>query len=162
MKIGPDMAVSIDYTLKNAAGEVIDQSATGEPLTYLHGRGNIVTGLEKALAGRGVGESINVAVQPEEGYGRRNEAMTMRVPRSDMPPDLDPEVGMMLGAEGPNGEHIPMWVKGVDATHVDVDGNHPLAGEVLHFDVTIAAIRAATREELSHGHVHGAGGHHHH
>lgn len=161
MKIAADTAVSIDYTLKNDAGEVIDTSQGGEPLTYLHGHGNIVPGLERALEGHAEGDSVSVSVEPEDGYGERQENMTMRVPRSELPDGADAEVGAVLAARGPNGEQIPLWVTEVGESDILVDANHPLAGKTLHFDIKVSSVRAATDEEKAHSHVHGPDEHPH-
>lgn len=156
------MVVSIEYTLKNDAGEILDASDDASPLHYLHGHGNIVEGLEAALDGRSVGDSLNVSVTPERGYGVRDETLIFDVPRKNLPEDLDPEIGMQLGMTSDEGETVPVWIRSVSADSVCLDANHELAGETLHFAVKVLGIRASTPEELAHGHVHGAGGHHHH
>lgn len=154
--------VSIHYTLKNPEGDVIDSSEGGDPLMYLHGAENIVPGLERGLAGRNVGDNVAVEVLPIDGYGERLGPGPQRVPRDAFPPDAEPEEGMQVFAQGPNDETIPLWVVGVDDEAVTVDVDHPLAGVTLHFQVEITSVRAATAEELEHGHPHGPGGHHHH
>lgn len=160
--ISQDKVVSIHYTLKNAAGEVLDTSDGSEdPLLYLHGADNIVPGLEKALDGRAVGDRVEVEVAPEEGYGVRQEGATQSVSRDSFPDEIPLGVGMQFGIEGPNGHPIPVWVAEVSDDHVVLDFNHPLAGETLHFDVTVVDIRPAAQVELDHGHPHGPGGHHH-
>jgi FKBP-type peptidyl-prolyl cis-trans isomerase SlyD len=161
VKISENKVVSIDYTLKNDAGEVLDTSEGEEPLEYLHGHGQIVPGLEKALAGKGHGDKVKVKVSPEEGYGERDPERIIRVPRSQLPQGLTPEVGMSLAAQGDDGELIPLRVAEVQNDAVLLDANHPLAGEALHFEVEIKSIREATSEELEHGHAHGPDGHHH-
>jgi FKBP-type peptidyl-prolyl cis-trans isomerase SlyD len=153
--------VGFHYTLHSDSGELIDSSDGHEPLFYIHGGGNIVTGLENALTGRKVGESLKVVVEPAEGYGERHEQGVQRVPRDAFPADLEIEVGLQFGAEGPNGEAVPVWVTAVAADAVTVDFNHPLAGQRLHFQVQLHSVRETTAEERSHGHVHGPGGHHH-
>jgi FKBP-type peptidyl-prolyl cis-trans isomerase SlyD len=161
MKIGKNTVVSIDYTLKDDAGEVLDSSQGGEPLTYLHGHGQIVDGLERALEGKGVGENVKVAVPPKEGYGERNNAKVLKIERSRLPTDVAPEVGMQLAAEGPKGEVVPLWVTAIVGEEVTLDGNHPMAGKTLHFTVDVRGVREASKDEMHHGHVHGPGGHHH-
>jgi FKBP-type peptidyl-prolyl cis-trans isomerase SlyD len=156
-----DCVVEMDYVLKDGEGAVIDESPEGQPLPYLHGHQNIVPGLEKALTGASVGETKKVVVSPEEGYGVREEEMVLEVPRDKLPVDLNPSVGMTLGMETTGGHTVPVRVSDVHDDRVTLDANHELAGVTLHFEVRIASIRPASSEELSHGHVHGPGGHHH-
>jgi FKBP-type peptidyl-prolyl cis-trans isomerase SlyD len=160
MQIAKNTVVSIDYTLTDDSGEVIDSSKGQEPLAYLHGAGNIIPGLEEALEGKQAGEQVKVAVPPEKGYGLRNESMTQQVPRNMFDTEQEIKPGMRFHAESEHGTHT-VTVTAVDKENVTVDGNHPLAGKVLNFDVNIVEVRAATDEELSHGHVHGPHGHHH-
>lgn len=160
MNIGKNTVVAIDYTLKDDAGEVVDTSTGSEPLYYLHGSGQIVAGLEQALNGKTVGDHVDVSIAPKDGYGERDEKRSMKVERDRLPPDMEPEVGMQLAAEGPQGEVVPLWVVAVDAKQVTLDGNHPMAGKTLHFSVDVRVVRDATKDELSHGHVHGPGGAH--
>lgn len=152
--------VSIHYTLTNDEGEVMDTSAGSEPLMYLHGSGNIVEGLEKALNDKSVGDTFKVAVPPSEGYGEHNGEEAMGLPKSNFP-DEEIHVGMMFHAQGESGEHFALWVVDVQGDEVFADVNHPLAGVTLNFDVEVSAIRAATDEEKTHGHPHGPGGHQH-
>lgn len=159
MKIANDSVVTLDYVLKDEKGVVIDESA-GQPLLYLHGHGNIVPGLEKALAGKASGDNVKVAVPPGEGYGEKSNEKPMAVPRNRLPKEVKPEPGMMLDAVGADGNSITLWILDVKPDAVLVTSEHPLAGVTLHFDVTVKSVRAATKEELSHGHVHGPGGHH--
>ena len=160
MQIADATVASFHYTLTNATGEVIDASPAGQPLTYLHGAGNIVPGLEQALEGRSSGDRFDVAIAPEEGYGPRLPQLIQVVPRAAFQGVDTLEPGMQFEAEGGHGPTL-VTITSVDADNVTVDGNHPLAGETLHFAVEIADVRTATSEELEHGHVHGAGGHHH-
>ncbi len=153
--------VSIHYTLTDDAGVTIDSSQGGAPLAYLHGAGNIVPGLESGIAGRGIGDHFRVDVAPENGYGVRNPKGIDRVPRDAFPPDIELEPGMQFSAENERGDVVTTWIHSVEGDHVTIDLNHPLAGKTLHFQVTVAAIRDATREEMTHGHPHGPGGHHH-
>lgn len=160
MQIADNTVASFHYTLTNSAGEVIDASAEGAPLAYLHGAGNIVPGLEQAMAGRRAGDRFEVVVTPEQGYGVRDPGMVQTVPRSAFQ-DVDTIApGMQFQAQSGQGVMV-VTVAAVDADTVTVDGNHPLAGVPLHFAVEVAEVRTATAEELQHGHVHGAGGHHH-
>ena len=158
---GEGKVVSIHYTLKDDDGRVLDSSAGGEPIDYLHGAGNIVPGLESELAGKGIGTRCQVRVAPGEGYGEHDPEMIHRFPKSAFPDGIEFEPGMQFGAETEDGEVRPVWVREVGDEEVTVDFNHPLAGETLHFDVTIAAVREATTEEIDHGHPHGPGGHEH-
>ena len=151
--------VSIQYTLKNDAGEVLDSSSGGDPLEYLHGAGNIVPGLEKALEGKAVGDKVDAVVPPAEGYGERQGPGPQPVPK-DAFGGADVQPGMGVMAEDDQGRTIPLWVVKVEGEHVFVDANHPLAGETLNFAVEIVGLRDATEQELDHGHVH-AHGHDH-
>lgn len=159
MKIEANKVASFDYKLTNNAGEVLDSSEGGEPLAYLHGADNIIPGLEKELTGLSVGDSRTVTVPPEQGYGMHSEELIQAVPRSMFEGVDQIEVGMTFQAETDAGPQVVV-VAAVDDENVTIDGNHPLAGETLHFDVTITEVRDATGEELEHGHVH-AGGHCH-
>jgi FKBP-type peptidyl-prolyl cis-trans isomerase SlyD len=160
-RIGAKRVVTLHYTLKDGAGKELDSSAGGEPLTYLHGSGQIVPGLEKALTGKRAGDKANVVVPPAEGYGERKGKGAQRVPRAAFAGIDEIEVGMAFDTEGDDGHSQTVWITAVEKDVVTIDLNHPLAGETLHFDVEIVAVRKATNEELSHGHVHGPGGHHH-
>jgi FKBP-type peptidyl-prolyl cis-trans isomerase SlyD len=160
MSISPDQVVSLHYTLRDDAGTVIDRSAEGEPLEYLHGRGQLISGLERELTGRGAGDRLEVKIAPAEGYGEYDPELVQRVPRRALKGIGDVRVGMRLQAQTPQGPRA-VTVTHLGGDMVTLDGNHPLAGKTLHFEVEIAAVRAATAEELAHGHVHGPGGHHH-
>jgi len=159
--IADNRVVAMNYTLSDSEGTVIDQSDQGSPLLYLHGHQNIVPGLERELTGMKAGESKLVVVSPEEGYGTREEEMVLKVPLSELPSDLKPEVGMTIGMETEQGHTVPVRIAQVAADHVQLDANHELAGITLHFDISIEEVRDASEEELTHGHVHGPGGHHH-
>lgn len=161
MSIARDSVVTIHYTLKDDAGAVIDTSASGEPLAYLHGHGNIVPGLERELTGHEAGDKLSVRVSPEEGYGEYDKSLVQSVPRRALRGIKDVRQGMHLHAETEQGPRT-MTVTRVAGDMVTLDGNHPLAGKHLNFDIQIEDVRQATEEELSHGHVHGAHGHHHH
>ncbi len=161
MPIAHGHIVAIDYTLTDDAGAILDTSDGRPPLQYLHGHGNIVPGLEAALDGAEVGAAMKVDVAPEEGYGTHDPGRIARIGREQLPPDLEPKVGMQLGAQGPDGETFPLWIVEVHDDAVVMDGNHPLAGQTLHFQVTVRGIREATAAELHHGHPHGPGGHPH-
>ena len=156
MQVEKDKVVSIEYTLKDADGNVIDAS-NGRPLAYLHGHGQIIPGLEKALEGRQVGDRITVTVPAAEGYGERIEQLVQQVPRQMFQGVDKIEVGMRFEAQSEQGVHS-VEVTQVDGDMITVDGNHPLAGKDLNFEVEIVGIRDATEEELAHGHAHGEGG----
>jgi FKBP-type peptidyl-prolyl cis-trans isomerase SlyD len=160
VSIETNHVVSIHYTLKGDAGEVIDSSAGGEPLAYLHGHGNLVPGLERELTGKNAGDKLQVKISPADGYGEYDPQLVQRVPRRALKGVGNVRVGMRLHAQTDHGPK-PVTVTQITGDMVTLDGNHPLAGKNLNFDVEIAAVRAATEEELSHGHVHGVGGHHH-
>jgi len=160
MEIANQRVAYIHYTLTNDAGEVLDSSREAEPLAYLHGAGNIVPGLESALSGKQVGDRLNVKVAPAEGYGERDEALVQEVPRRAFQGISEIKPGMAFTAQSNRGA-MRVVVTRVVGDMVTVDGNHPLAGETLNFDVEVTEVRPATEEELSHGHVHGPGGHHH-
>lgn len=159
MQIAKNKVVSFDYSLTNAAGNVIDSSQGGEPLVYLHGAENIIPGLEKALEGKASGDALKVTVAPAEAYGEYNKALTEIVPGSMFQGVENIEAGMQFQAETSEGVQVVTIAK-VDGDQVTIDGNHPLAGEHLSFDVTITDVREATEDELEHGHVHGEGCNH--
>jgi FKBP-type peptidyl-prolyl cis-trans isomerase SlyD len=161
MKISNGSVVGIDYSLHLGDGQVVDSSQPGDPLHYLHGEGQIVPGLESALEGLSVGDQKQVVVAPAQGYGEHDPRGVQEVPRGAFPEGFDPKVGMELTAEGPDGEPVPFAVREVRPDSVVIDLNHPLAGKTLHFDVTVREVRAATPEEIEHGHAHGGDGHHH-
>lgn len=160
MQIAERTVASFHYTLTDEAGAVIDSSAGHDPLTYLHGAGNIVPGLEKAMAGRAAGDKFDVVVAPEEGYGTPNDLLIQTVPREAFQGVDSIEVGMQFQAQTPQGP-ISVVVSRVEDGLVTVDGNHPLAGKSLHFAIEVVEVREASLEEVTHGHVHGPGGHHH-
>jgi FKBP-type peptidyl-prolyl cis-trans isomerase SlyD len=161
--IADGKVVSIQYTLRNGDGEVLDQSTPGDPLHYLHGAGNIVPGLERQLTGLAVGARLSAAVPPAEGYGEANPEGRQRIPKSAFG-GIALEPGLELYTHGPDGSPLPLWVVGVGIDTVEVDFNHPLAGQTLHFAVEVLALRDATADEMTHGHAHGPTGHegHHH
>lgn len=156
MQIAKDKVVSIHYTLKNDAGSVIDSSENAEPLIYLHGAQNIILGLEKALEGKVTDDALEVSIEAVDAYGEYNKELTQVVP-SNMFEGVDKiEVGMEFQAQTEQGIQV-IRIAGVDGDDVTIDGNHPLAGERLHFDVTVDAVREASADELEHGHIHTEG-----
>ncbi len=160
MQISQQKVVTISYTLKDDDGQVLDTSEGREPLVYLHGANNIIPGLESALDGKGAGDTLSVRIAPEQAYGLRDDNMQQDVPR-EMFGDMDVKVGAQYHAAGPDGQPVVVTVIATDDESVTVDGNHPLAGQHLNFDVTVLEVRDASEEEVSHGHAHGPGGHQH-
>ena len=158
MKVGKDTVVRFDYTLKNDAGEVLDSSQGAEPLTYMHGQGQIVPGLESAMNERAVGDKFDVKVPAAEGYGERDPAAIFEIPRDKLPKGVEPKEGMELASRTPDGHVFRLRLVKVGADTVTADANHPLAGVNLNFSVSIVDVRKATEEELEHGHAHGPGG----
>ncbi len=157
MQIAKNSIVSIHYTLKDEKGEVLDSSDGRDPLDYLHGAGQIIPGLENELEGRKPGDEFSVVIEPEEGYGSRDESLVHEVPKTEFETPDEIEVGMQfrVGAEGGT---LIMVVAGVGEESVTLDGNHPLAGVNLAFDVSVADVRKATEEEIKASqHVHGSG-----
>jgi FKBP-type peptidyl-prolyl cis-trans isomerase SlyD len=153
MKVAKDHVVSFDYEVRNSRAEVLDSSAQGGPMAYIHGYSSIIPGLEKALDGRESGDSLNVIVPPVEAYGMRDERRVGEVARSIFPPGAEIKPGMRFRATSEHGTD-DVVVVGVTGDTITVDANHPLAGETLTFDVTIRGVRPATPEEISHGHAH--------
>ncbi|WGZ91859.1 MAG: peptidylprolyl isomerase [Candidatus Thiocaldithrix dubininis] len=162
MQIAPNTVVTMTYTLTNAEGQVLDQADASHPFVYMQGAHNIIPGLEQALAGKQAGDTAVVTVQPEDAYGEYNEQLTQQVPRQmfgNVPED-QLVVGAQFQAQTNGGVEI-ITIADVDGDMITIDANHPLAGETLTFDVRILDVRAATPEEIEHGHAHGPGGHHH-
>jgi FKBP-type peptidyl-prolyl cis-trans isomerase SlyD len=160
MKIADNTVVVIDYTLTDNDGSVIDSSEGAGPLAYLHGAGNIITGLEEALLGKEAGDKVTASIEPEKAYGERHEQLKQDVPRELFTGIEKIELGMQFQSETEQGPVLVTVVE-VNDDMITVDGNHPLAGVHLNFDVDVREVREATQEELDHGHVHGEGGHHH-
>lgn len=158
--IAENKVVSLNYTVKDSEGQVIDTSEGGEPLVYLHGHKNIIPGLEAALVGKKEGEEFDVTVAPAEAYGERNEEAVQVVPRSAFEGVESIEPGMVFTAQTQGGP-VQLIVTGVEGEDITVDPNHPLAGKELHFSGSVVEVRDASEEEQQHGHVHGPGGHHH-
>jgi len=154
LTIGDDVVVTIHYTLTDDDGNVIDSSEGAEPLPYLHGASNIIPGLEQALVGKGEGDSLEVRVDPAEGYGEIIPELIQVVDRAAFQGVESIEPGMNFEAQTPDGQTRSIVVKDVTEDEVTVDGNHPLAGVALNFAVNVVSVRPATAEELSHGHVH--------
>ena len=160
MQIEKNKVVSIDYTLKDDDGKILDTSEGREPLNFIHGNGHLIPGLEEALEGKTKNDKLNVAIPPEKGYGLRSEEMIQSVDKSNFDKDAQIEVGMQFQAQMDQGVQM-FTVTKIEENKVTLDGNHPLADKTLHFDVDVKDVREATKEELEHGHVHGPGGHKH-
>jgi FKBP-type peptidyl-prolyl cis-trans isomerase SlyD len=160
MIVEKDKVVSFHYTLKNSDGEEMESSRERDPMSYLHGANNIIPGLEKAMEGRAVEDAFSVTVEPEEAYGVRNENNIQRIPLKRLQGAGKISRGQILNLQIQQGP-VQVTVLKVGRFNVDVDGNHPLAGEQLTFEVEITAIREASEEESKHGHAHGPGGHQH-
>jgi len=154
MLVEKNKVVSIDYTLTDDKGTVLDSSQAHGPLSYIHGVGQLIPGLESALEGKSAGDSLDVSIPPAEAYGERDESLKLIIPKDQFSGVEDIELGMQF--EAMNGNEVQVvTVVGIDGDNVTVDGNHPLAGVTLNFAVTVVDVRDATEEELSHGHVHG-------
>lgn len=161
MKVERKRAVAIDYKLTIDDGIVVDMSEKGDPLWYLHGFGNLIPGLENELEGMDVGEEKTVVVAPAEGYGERDESKVHVVPKNQFDPTTTFELGDRVTARNPDGHAFEARVKAIGSKDVTLDFNHELAGKTLTFNVKIADVREANKEEIAHGHIHGPGGHHH-
>lgn len=148
MKIQDNMHVSMSYTLTNDNGEVLDQAGSESPFTFIYGRGQVIPGLEAGIAGMEVGQEAKVSVDPGDAYGERNEEMVREIPRVQFPADIELKSGMPFEAQSPHGP-MRFIIKDVSEEIVYADFNHPLAGEKLHFDLSILNIREATAGELS-------------
>ena len=156
-KVADDLVVSMDYTLRldDGDGDVVDTSAGRDPLEFIQGTGSIIPGLENARYGMGVGEEKEVTVAADDGYGQRDPDAFQSVPREMFPDDMELEEGMGLQLRDQNtGQPLVAYVEAIKPDKVLLDFNHPLAGETLHFNVKVVGVRAATDEELEHGHVH--------
>jgi FKBP-type peptidyl-prolyl cis-trans isomerase SlyD len=159
MQITKNKVVTIDYTLTDTEGAVIDTSKGAEPLSYIQGTGSIVPGLEAALEGRSAGDELKVSIPPDSGYGHRDESLMLAIPRTAFEGIAQIEPGMQFVANSGSSRQM-FTIVAVEDDQVQVDGNHPLAGMTLNFDVTIREVRDATGEELDHGHAHsGENGH---
>ena len=163
MEIAKDKVVGIDYKLTDEDGQVLDTSEGQDPLYYLHGTGAIIVGLENSLEGKSTGDQLQVTVNPSDGYGERNEDLEQQVPREQFDGVDDLELGMQfrVPTDDNDDEGIVVTVVEIADDVVTIDGNHALAGVTLNFDVTVREVRDATEDELTHGHVHGPGGHEH-
>ncbi len=160
MKIAKDLVVSIAYQVRTEDGVLVDEAPANAPLDYLHGHGSLISGLENALDNREVGDKFDINVPANDAYGQYDENLVQRVPKDVFVGVDELQPGMRFLAETDQGP-VPVEITEVGDDHVVVDGNHMLAGQNLSFNVEVIALREATEEELAHGHVHGADGHHH-
>ncbi|WP_299948641.1 peptidylprolyl isomerase [uncultured Microbulbifer sp.] len=154
MKVADHTVVEILYTLKDADGSVIDSAAEGDSLKYLQGAGHIVPGLEKAMLEKAPGDTFSAVIAPEEGYGQQNPDLIEVMPRSAFGDIEKLDVGMAFHAENTHGQPMEVEIIDIDGDQVTINGNHPLAGVELHFDIKVVSVRKATAEEINHGHVH--------
>ncbi len=158
MQIADNNVVTLDYTLTDDQGTVLDSSEGRGDFAYLHGASNIIPGLEKALTGKSVGDELEVHVEPAEGYGERTDELIQAVPRDMFETDQEISLGMQFHAQATSGQMVVVTVTEINDDTVTVDGNHPLAGTPLNFSVKVVDVREATADELAHGHVHAPGG----
>lgn len=156
MTVTKDSVVSIHYTLRDNDGNILDSSTGRDPLNYIHGRGNLIVGMEEGIEGKSNGDQFNLKISPEKGYGLKNDQLVQKVPLKSFG-DQKVEAGMQFNTQ--KGQVVTVTEVAKDS--VTVDGNHPLAGVALNFEVKVVDVRKATQEEIDHGHVHGPGGHHH-
>ena len=154
MQVEPQKVVSIDYTLKDDSGNVLDSSQGSEPLSFIYGTGSIIPGLEKALEGKATGDEVSVTVEPEEGYGQYDDSLIIQVTKDKFQDPDNVQEGMQVQAQSQDGNVQILTVKSIDGEQVTLDANHPLAGQRLNFDVEVAEVREPTQEELDHGHIH--------
>ncbi len=160
MDIAKNTVVSFDFILKNNDGQVLDSSEKDGPLVYLHGVGQLVPGLENELEGKKIGDRFDVSLAPKDAYGEKNDELIQKVPKSEFQSPTDLQVGMQFEVPAQGG-NVLLTITAIEGDMVEVDGNHPLAGETLNFNITVTEVRAASEEEIAHGHVHGPGGHDH-
>lgn len=161
MKIENNKVVGIEYTLKDKSGKIMDSNEGQELLYFIQGQGNIVPGLEKAMAGKSSGDSFEVVVKAADGYGEYNEELIRRIPLDVVKHLKNLEIGGMLQAQGPDGVEV-LTITDINDKELVLNGNHPMAGHDLYFNIRVGEIREATKDEMEHGHAHGPDGHHHH
>jgi FKBP-type peptidyl-prolyl cis-trans isomerase SlyD len=159
--IKKDMVVSIKYRLTNNTGEVLDEADSADPFSYLHGHHQVIPGMEEGLEGLKQGDKKKLTITPEDGYGEVNEQLKLTLKKDVFPKDFPCEAGMQFQADLGSGHKSVFTITEVKGNEVLVDGNHPLAGETLNFDIEVLEVRQATKEELQHGHAHGKDGHDH-
>jgi FKBP-type peptidyl-prolyl cis-trans isomerase SlyD len=160
MTIAENSVVTLNYTLKDSEGRMLDTSEGREPLVYLHGVGALIPGLENELKGKEKGAKVEAVIQPEDAYGKRSEELLKVFPKSGFQGDEEIQIGMRVELHTEHGPQLAVVAK-VEGEEITLDLNHPLADLVLHFNVEIVDVREASKEEIDHGHVHGEGGHQH-
>ena len=156
MTVKKDAVVEMHYTLKNDAGEVVDSSKGQDPMPFIQGRGNIIPGLEKALEGMIAGDTCDVSVKPEDGYGVHHAEGIQEIPKEALQGIENIEIGMELQSQDEQGNPFIVRIEEIKDDVIIINANHPLAGQTLHFNVSIESVREATADELEHGHVHSA------
>jgi FKBP-type peptidyl-prolyl cis-trans isomerase SlyD len=162
MPIGVNKVVTMNFTLTDDTGNVLDSTDAGGPFSYISGTGTVLPKLEEAVSIMMIGTKKQLKLEAKDGYGEYNEDAVQAVGKENFPEDFILEAGMEYMASNPDGVQMPFVITNVEDETVTVDFNHPLAGKGLNFDIELLDVRDATTEELAHGHVHGAGGHHHH
>jgi FKBP-type peptidyl-prolyl cis-trans isomerase SlyD len=160
VQLTKDKVATIKYTLKDKDSNIIDQSNDGS-FAYLHGANNLIPKLEDTLEGKQAGDEISIVIEPEDAYGERSLEKIQRVPRNMFPPEVELEEGMQFNTASPDRDPVIVIITAIETEEVVVDGNHPMAGLQLHFEVELVEVREASEEEIQHGHVHGPGGHEH-
>jgi FKBP-type peptidyl-prolyl cis-trans isomerase SlyD len=160
VQLTKDKVAILNYTLKDKDSNIMDQSDDAT-FSYIHGSKMLIPALENALEGKQAGDKVNLVIEPENAYGERDENRVQRVPRKMFPPEQELEVGMPFSSATPEGKAVNVVITAIEEHEVVIDGNHPLAGMALHFDIELIEVRDASEEELAHGHVHGPGGHQH-
>lgn len=160
MQVEEKKVVGIHYKLTDDAGKVLDSSENAQPLMFIFGIGMLIPGLEKALEGKAKGDKLSVSIKPADAYGERDPGLTQTVPKAQFDEPEKLQIGMQFQVDTDHGALV-VTITEVNDDNVQIDGNHPLAGVNLNFDVSVEEVREATQEELDHGHVHGPGGHHH-
>lgn len=161
MPLKPNQVVTMNFTLKDDEGNVMDTTSGQEPFSFISGQNQILPKLEEEVGAMLIGSKKDVVLSPEEGYGVYEKEAVRNVKRSEFPQDAELKEGMGFMATGPDGKQYQFFIKGIEGDDIKVDFNHPMAGKTLHFNVELVNLRDATQEELDHGHVHGAGGHQH-
>jgi FKBP-type peptidyl-prolyl cis-trans isomerase SlyD len=162
MAIAQNKVVTMNFTLTDDLGNVLDTTDQGGPFSYISGNNMVLPKLEEAVNGMIIGTKKSLKLSAADGYGNYNEEALQVVGKENFPEDFVLEVGMEYMASNPDGVQMPFIITNVDGEEITIDFNHPLAGKNLNFDIELVDVRDATAEELNHGHVHGTGGHHHH
>ena len=162
MPIEANKVVTMNFTLTDETGNVLDSTKSGGPFSYISGKGMVLPKLEEAVSGMIIGTKKQLKLEAKDGYGEYNDDAVQAVGKENFPEDFVLEAGMEYMASNPDGVQMPFIITNVEDETITIDFNHPLAGKNLNFDLELLDVREATPEELSHGHVHGADGHHHH